>query len=141
MRVARGDLSVLWMTFGGILVAASICAGIPLGLTVDSKNSILLVALIFFVVFILGSYACVAAFGVLPLPEVDKRRRIREQRKAEEERQTQLLEAEKERQRQLREAEEEETRDKERREAALESIRNTVQQAENKPKNESAEDD
>jgi hypothetical protein len=141
MRVERGDLSVLWMTLGGIIVAASICAGIPLGLAVDSKSSILLVVLIFFVVFIIGSYMCLASFGTLPLPELGKRRRIRAEREAEKERQAQLLEAENEKQRELRAAEVEEAKDKERREAAMKSIRNEVKQAENKPKNEGAEND
>lgn len=130
MRVERGDLSVLWMTLGGIIVAASICAGIPVGLAVDSKNSILLVALISFVAFTLGSYMCVASFGVLPLPELGKRRRIRRE-----------LEAEEERQRKLREAEEEEAKDKEHRKAFMKSIRNTAQQAEDKAKSEGTEDD
>ena len=141
MRVERGDLSVLWMTLGGIIVAASICAGIPVGLAVDSKNSILLVILISCVAFTLGSYMCVASFGVLPLPELGKRRRIRRELEAEEERQRKLREAEEKRLRKQREAEEEEAKDKEHREAFMKSIKNTVQQAENKAKSEGAEDD
>lgn len=130
MRVQRGDLSVLWMTFGGIIVAASICAGIPLGLTVGSKGSILLVSLIFFAVFILGFYICIASFGTLPLPELGKGPRVRAERKAEEERL-----------RKLRKAQDEEIKDKERRKAGMESIKNAVKQAENKPESKGTEND
>jgi hypothetical protein len=144
MRVDRHDLPVLWMTLGCALVAGSICAGIPLGLNVDSSGSMILISIIFFLVFALGAYICIASFGVLPLPEPGRRQREKEERLAREEQERERLEAERiareKREQEEREKAEKEKREKEQAAGMLKSIRDTALLEENDPEDKDVDE-
>jgi hypothetical protein len=79
------ERGALWVTFGSGLWASSAAVGVAVGLIVNSIDSMILVASVCFVVFALGTYICIAAFGGLPLPDLGGRVRRAEAEKAQDE--------------------------------------------------------